>query len=213
MSRPALRTSRTAWNPYPSRTSASVIRSRLRRHGRTPVDVLESRRALLDLHGVAATAGRTSHRCRPSGADGRLHFCTGPAEQKAVNLARNPHVALTTGTQPVEGGTRSRGRGQRRPGQGRRPAADPRRPLAQQVPRRLGLHRRATGRSSTRTADPRYVFEVAPTKVLAFAKGRFAQTPVPISGRHLSCPWQRDLVDRDGVMRWVAEYERAWRSG
>jgi general stress protein 26 len=30
--------------------------------------------------------------------EGRLHFCTGPAEQKAVNLARNPHVALTTGS-------------------------------------------------------------------------------------------------------------------
>src|ERR671911_608027 len=30
--------------------------------------------------------------------DGRLHFCTGPAEQKAVNLARNRRVALTTGT-------------------------------------------------------------------------------------------------------------------
>ena len=27
----------------------------------------------------------------------RLHFCTGAEEQKAVNLARNPHVALTTG--------------------------------------------------------------------------------------------------------------------
>src|SRR5919202_575155 len=27
----------------------------------------------------------------------RLHFCTGPAEQKAANLAGNRHVALTTG--------------------------------------------------------------------------------------------------------------------
>ncbi len=27
----------------------------------------------------------------------QLHFCTGPAEQKAVNIARNPRVALTTG--------------------------------------------------------------------------------------------------------------------
>src|SRR3954465_11358177 len=30
--------------------------------------------------------------------DDRLHFCTGPAEQKAVNLERNPHVALPTGS-------------------------------------------------------------------------------------------------------------------
>src|SRR5688572_32830100 len=36
--------------------------------------------------------------------DGRLHFCTGPAAQKAVNPARNPHVALTTGTNPAKAG-------------------------------------------------------------------------------------------------------------
>jgi general stress protein 26 len=29
--------------------------------------------------------------------DGALHFCTGTAEQKAVNLRSNPHVILTTG--------------------------------------------------------------------------------------------------------------------
>jgi nitroimidazol reductase NimA-like FMN-containing flavoprotein (pyridoxamine 5'-phosphate oxidase superfamily) len=29
--------------------------------------------------------------------DGALHFCTGAEEQKARNLARNPHCALTTG--------------------------------------------------------------------------------------------------------------------
>ena len=31
-------------------------------------------------------------------ADGALHFCTGPEERKAKNLAGNPHVVLTTGT-------------------------------------------------------------------------------------------------------------------
>jgi hypothetical protein len=30
-------------------------------------------------------------------ADGALHFCTGPGERKARNLAENPHCALTTG--------------------------------------------------------------------------------------------------------------------
>lgn len=30
--------------------------------------------------------------------DGALHFCTGPGEQKARNLAHNPVCALTTGT-------------------------------------------------------------------------------------------------------------------
>jgi len=29
--------------------------------------------------------------------DGAVHFCTGPREQKAVNLAANPHVVMTTG--------------------------------------------------------------------------------------------------------------------
>ncbi len=28
----------------------------------------------------------------------RFHFCTGLSEQEAINLARNPHVALTTGS-------------------------------------------------------------------------------------------------------------------
>jgi len=31
-------------------------------------------------------------------ADGALHFCTGAAEQKAINLRANPHVTLTTGS-------------------------------------------------------------------------------------------------------------------
>jgi hypothetical protein len=30
--------------------------------------------------------------------DGALHFCTGPEEQKARNLAGNPRCAITTGT-------------------------------------------------------------------------------------------------------------------
>ena len=30
-------------------------------------------------------------------ADGALHFCTGPEERKAKNLAANAHVTLTTG--------------------------------------------------------------------------------------------------------------------
>ncbi|MFI6853347.1 pyridoxamine 5'-phosphate oxidase family protein [Streptomyces sp. NPDC050416] len=31
-------------------------------------------------------------------SDGALHFCTGPEERKARNLAENPHVVLTIGT-------------------------------------------------------------------------------------------------------------------
>ncbi|WP_431782106.1 pyridoxamine 5'-phosphate oxidase family protein [Streptomyces chumphonensis] len=36
--------------------------------------------------------------------DGALHFCTGPAEQKARNLAANPHCVLTTGTSALDAG-------------------------------------------------------------------------------------------------------------
>jgi general stress protein 26 len=33
-----------------------------------------------------------------------IHFCTGPSEQKAVNLRTNPHVVLTTGCNEWERG-------------------------------------------------------------------------------------------------------------
>ena len=36
--------------------------------------------------------------------DGALYFCTGEGEQKAVNLAANPHVILTTGCNRWDGG-------------------------------------------------------------------------------------------------------------
>jgi nitroimidazol reductase NimA-like FMN-containing flavoprotein (pyridoxamine 5'-phosphate oxidase superfamily) len=36
--------------------------------------------------------------------DDALHFSTGPEEQKARNLARNPHVALTTGANEWQSG-------------------------------------------------------------------------------------------------------------
>ena len=37
-------------------------------------------------------------------ADGVLYFCTGDAEQKAINLGANPHVVLTTGCNGWEAG-------------------------------------------------------------------------------------------------------------
>lgn len=36
--------------------------------------------------------------------DGALHFCTGPGEQKAKNLAANPRCILTTGTNQFRSG-------------------------------------------------------------------------------------------------------------
>ena len=36
--------------------------------------------------------------------DGALHFCTGPDERKALNLAENPHCVLTTGANDLRAG-------------------------------------------------------------------------------------------------------------
>src|SRR5690348_407879 len=36
--------------------------------------------------------------------DDAIHFCTGPEEQKAVNLSRNQHVLLITGCNDWRGG-------------------------------------------------------------------------------------------------------------
>jgi general stress protein 26 len=107
--------------------------------------------------------------------DGRLHFCTGPAEQKAVNLARNPHVALTTGTNRwkegldvvVEGGAVQ--------------VTDESRLRTLADLWRSKYHGDwdftvADGAFHHEDGGAAVVFEVAPTKVLAFAKGRFAQT-------------------------------------
>ena len=106
--------------------------------------------------------------------DERLHFCTGPAEQKAVNISGNPRVALTTGVNRWKEGLDIVVEG-----------------MAVRVTddRRLqtlaDLWREKYGGDWDFTVDDgmfhegggeAVVFEVAPTKVLAFAKGQFAQT-------------------------------------
>jgi nitroimidazol reductase NimA-like FMN-containing flavoprotein (pyridoxamine 5'-phosphate oxidase superfamily) len=107
--------------------------------------------------------------------DGRLHFCTGPEEQKAVNLTRDPHVALTTGTNRWKEGLDLVVEGD-----AVQVTDDARlRTLADLWRSKYsgdwdftvedGMFHHADGGSAA-------VFEVAPAKVLAFAKGRFAQT-------------------------------------
>jgi general stress protein 26 len=114
--------------------------------------------------------------------DGRLHFCTGPAEQKAVNLARNPHVALTTGTNRWKEGLDVVVEGE-----AAQVTDDSRlRTLADLWRGKYhgdwdfgveqGLFRHGDGGTEA-------VFEVLPAKVLAFAKGRFAQTRYRFGGR------------------------------
>jgi nitroimidazol reductase NimA-like FMN-containing flavoprotein (pyridoxamine 5'-phosphate oxidase superfamily) len=105
----------------------------------------------------------------------RLHFCTGPDEQKAVNLAGNPHVALTTGSNRWNEGLDLVVEGE-----AVQVTDDSRlRTLADLWRSKYhgdwdftveqGTFRHEGGGAAL-------VFEVAPAKVLAFAKGRFAQT-------------------------------------
>ena len=117
--------------------------------------------------------------------DEALHFCTGPTEQKASNLAANPHVILTTGCNGWQSGLDVVLEGD-----------------AVQVSDEALLRRLAEAWTAKWDGSWQYqvrdggfhnegfpvlVFAVAPVKVLAFGKGqpfsqtthRFAATPGP----------------------------------
>jgi general stress protein 26 len=115
--------------------------------------------------------------------DGALHFCTGAAEQKAVNLAANAHCALTTGNNAWKRGLDVVVEG-----------------VARRVLDEDRLRRLAAAWAEKYDGDWRFdvadhafqgeggeaiVFEVAPVKVLSFAKGDFAQTRYRFTGDRL----------------------------
>jgi nitroimidazol reductase NimA-like FMN-containing flavoprotein (pyridoxamine 5'-phosphate oxidase superfamily) len=104
--------------------------------------------------------------------DGTISFCTGPTEQKAMNLRGNPHVILTTGCNHWDAGLDVVVEGD-----------------AVQVTDDTMLERLAEAwatkwdgrwaRSSgfhLESGGAVLVFEVKPTKILAFAKGNFSVT-------------------------------------
>jgi nitroimidazol reductase NimA-like FMN-containing flavoprotein (pyridoxamine 5'-phosphate oxidase superfamily) len=108
--------------------------------------------------------------------DGALHFCTGPEEQKAINLAHNRHVILMTGCNGWDRSVDVVVEGE-----------------AVQVSDHDSLVRLAEawttkwdGRWQYDVAEDAFrhpdgggqalVFAVAPTKILAFGKGCFSQT-------------------------------------
>jgi general stress protein 26 len=107
--------------------------------------------------------------------DGAIHFTTGADEQKAVNLAGNPHVILATGCNRWDGGLDVVVEG------------DAVRVTDDEL---LGRLARAwatkwDGRWRFEAHDGAFhhegggealVFSVAPAKVLAFAKGTFSHT-------------------------------------
>ncbi|HET9608364.1 MAG TPA: hypothetical protein VFP06_02080, partial [Acidimicrobiales bacterium] len=110
-----------------------------------------------------------------------LHFCTGPGEQKAVNLAGNPHVVVTTGCNQWDRGLDVMVEGE-----------------ARRVTDRATLERLAAawatrwdGSWQYEVADEGFrhgagfahVFAVEPAKVLAFGKGPFSHTRHRPAGR------------------------------
>lgn len=108
--------------------------------------------------------------------DDALHFCTGAAEQKAVNLTSNRNVILMTGRNEWDDGLDVVVEGQavRVTGQ------DELRRLAAAWTRKWdGRWHYEVGDSGFRDAgsdEPILVFSVQPAKVLAFAKGDFSHT-------------------------------------
>jgi nitroimidazol reductase NimA-like FMN-containing flavoprotein (pyridoxamine 5'-phosphate oxidase superfamily) len=108
--------------------------------------------------------------------DGAVHFCTGAGEQKAVNLRGNPHVILTTGCNSWDQGLDVVVEGDAVPVT----SADALSRLAE------AWTRKWDGRWQYQVRDGSFrhpdvdeeilVFSVAPTRVLAFAKGAFSHT-------------------------------------
>src|SRR3954464_4394357 len=106
--------------------------------------------------------------------DDALHFSTGPDEQKARNLAANPHVALTTGTDDWQSGLDVVVEGEAAR------VTDP--PLLHRLAAAWeqkwdGGWRYEGGEGGFRhDAGSALVFAVRPAKVLAFTKGGFSHT-------------------------------------
>jgi general stress protein 26 len=116
--------------------------------------------------------------------DDSLHFCTGPEEQKALNLAANPNVVLTTGSNQWDRGLDVivEGEAERvtdRPTLERLAAA-----WANKWEGQWQYHPVDVGFAHDSGGPPQegegeavaYVFAVKPSKVLAFTKGDFSQT-------------------------------------
>jgi nitroimidazol reductase NimA-like FMN-containing flavoprotein (pyridoxamine 5'-phosphate oxidase superfamily) len=108
--------------------------------------------------------------------DGAVHFTTGPGEQKAVNLARNPHVVITTGCTRWDQGLDVMVEGEARRVTGR---ARLERLAAAWATRWNGQWRFEAADDGFAHGDadgPVLVFAVKPVKVLAFGKGEFSHT-------------------------------------
>ena len=107
--------------------------------------------------------------------DGAIHFCTGDAEQKAVNLASNPHVILTTGCYAWEIGIDVVIDGDAEPVTD----DDELKRLADTWATKWDGRWRFEARDGAfhhQGGGAALVFSVTPTKILAFCKGTFSHT-------------------------------------
>ncbi|MBA2680621.1 MAG: pyridoxamine 5'-phosphate oxidase family protein [Ktedonobacteraceae bacterium] len=107
--------------------------------------------------------------------DGALHFITGATEQKAVNLRSNPHVILTTGCNQWERGLDVMVEGDAVQTIG----DDMLKHLAEAWARKWDGQWQFEARNGSlynKEGDSVLVYSVTPTKVLAFAKGKFSHT-------------------------------------
>jgi hypothetical protein len=106
--------------------------------------------------------------------DHALHFCTGAGEQKGVNLAKNAHCTLTTGTNTWKAGLDVvvEGDARRVTDEARlQHLAD-----AWESKYHGDWHFDVANQAFQGEGGEALVYEVVATKILAFAKGDFAQT-------------------------------------
>lgn len=164
-------------NPYPSSTSGSAAPGAKATPWAKTREVLEA----AQLSWVTTVRGDGRPHVTPLVSvwlDDAVHFSTGPAEQKAVNLASNPDVVMTTGCNRWDQGLDVIVEGK-----------------AERVTDRATLERLAAawatkwdGQWQFEVADGGFapadggvddsvlVFAVKPAKVLAFGKGEFSHT-------------------------------------
>lgn len=107
--------------------------------------------------------------------DGAAYYCTGPEEQKTVNLTTNPDVILTTGDGGWEKGldVMIEGRAERVTD-----AAELQRAADLWSTKWDGRWRFEPTQEGflNEVGGPAYVFRVRPSKILAFGKGSFSHT-------------------------------------
>ena len=107
--------------------------------------------------------------------EGAIHFCTGATEQKAVNLSRNPHVILTTGCNQWDRGLDVVVEGDAIQLKDKEMLERLAKAWARKWDGRWQFEAR-NGAFHHKDGGAALVFSVAPTRILAFAKGAFSQT-------------------------------------